>query len=311
MPIGTYVYPTAYFSNDGEGLLRQRPQDDMKWGEQFHINGIDFFVREDGYLIIKSEDVEESSILCNCLFLSMNLLGYERHTGIRAREFEILTLNEIEFKITSKHGSLCSERSAFYFSNDARAQIENARMIVYPIEVLNIMIELGTEIYNSEYRERILMFFDAWSAIGREERASGFILSWVCLELLLWEEMQTHLNGLGISSRHRKKILDWKEISKIIDFLYIEIRTKRLLPEKKFDLFTVGNIEMIDDLRKARNQMIHNGKYPTKEEADQCLNLATKSLWRYIVLSGINYNSKLERVRSILPDRGIMKGARI
>lgn len=293
------MYPVAKFRADSTvKTTYPKPVDDevVYDGE---VGGVRMWILASGYVVLDSDNRRKSLEICNCLFLSVSLLGRNRLYPMDENEFDVVSFDASSSPmLQAKQTKIGSIRGVIGIFDDVRREISDDR-IVYPASVLRIMVELGNKIHASVYRDRILLFYEAWQAVNIADWMAGLLLSWICFEMWVYEETRLYLQNLGVSREKSKRILDLN-ISQLLLLLSAEAETGRFPNDNSSLGITADDLRKGERLRVIRNRVAHDGVRPSEQEANDCRLLANKSLWRYFRLSSISYTPMLEKVRELL-----------
>jgi hypothetical protein len=296
--LGASYYPVVKFYPSGVDSAGAARSIDYQVAYEGKVDQNRIWILENGYIVVDTEDRRKCSEICNCLFLASSLLGNARHYPISERELDSVSFDSnASPMVQTRHGVVLSIRGVVHFVDNVRNQLWGDGY-KYSVSVLALMVDLGSKMYSSEYRERILLFYDAWHAVDMSNWMAGMLLAWICFEMWVYEEMSLHLNALGISKDKQDKILDFP-ISRITLLLLAEMEAKRFSQDSNPLAITADDLKEGDRIRIVRNRVVHGGTKPSEKETTDCLSLANKSLWRYLRLSNISYTPILQQVKAL------------
>ncbi len=306
--LGVSLYPPAYVSARTFGQIR----DDLYAPSAFiQANGVldnvRYWMLEKGYFVLDTDDPIIATRLSNSLFFSMSLLG--GLTGgfgfIRVGELEldrVASFDESDSSSLRREGTIVTARNFLTaypelretFEKDLTGQVN----WVYPSMIIDIAVDLAQEILRSTYRDRILDYYYAYSSNQLGDWTSSFLLSWFSVESLLYERTEKYLQSLSVKKETVDAMMNWG-IAHLITYLKTETSAGRLPGRTNSDVLKPKAIDDIDDLRKIRNRIVHEGKAPTESDAGRCLEVARRAFLDYMKMDGIDYDLFLRRVRAL------------
>ena len=293
-------------------LVRFREPDHMAIGpyevpgaviRDSRIGGVGLHVFDSGYLVLDTSDRRTGVEAANCFSLALGLLGNDRCRPVGENELGEVNYSSSEgenTRIVRYH--LSSVRDILTFQGKVDTGLASIAH-QYDPALLGPVIHLASDMYNSRHRGRILRFFEAWYAAVRKDLMTAFLLSWICVEMWLTEEMRIHLRGLGVSQKGQSEFLKMDIIRKIA-FLRAEVASRNLTQINDLHVPDSESLRSAESLRKRRNKVVHAGRSPANDDVDSCRILANRSMWRYFNLSGIKYQEYLDEANSILRRRG-------
>lgn len=297
--LGTMFYPVARIIPDKKTAQAIPGSIDYQIVYEGVIGGKKLWILENGYIVVDSDDSGECAIICNCLFLAASLLGSNRYYPVYQKEFENVLFDPSAspmFGLTERRLSSIRGASSHF---EAVFQELVGLGKPYPASVLATMAGLAGQVHQSAYRDRILLFYNAWHEGNMSNWTPCFILSWMCFEMWVYEEMRLHLNGVKVSKSKQDEILDFG-VSQIMLLISAEIDGGRFSQGAEPLAIEQQHLTEGHRLRKIRNRVVHGGETPTERQAEDCRELANKSIWRYFRLSGIAYSDIKKEADRIL-----------
>jgi hypothetical protein len=330
---GGLLSPSVVFSKDGKRILPieiKEPMTEMVYSSSLGDHCVRFY--KDGIVSIDSLTKEEALDRLNCFILCFRLL---RLPGRRISAFNPDDLFSIktdesvekvsrntepqerylnddeavphdagtEFRIDS--GSYTSFRAVFMMHGDWRGDFTPLTNI--NAGELEIIVELANRIIGSEMRVQLLSFVEAWTLRDEMDWNTGFILSWMCIESMVFNQIIAAYGGESIYQKTREGFIATfpdgkrKELSNhaAIDKLRSGLNDCTLsFPPGDPTAFDGKYLDQIQDIREKRNEIIHGDRRATKRDLDECFRASTTALWRLMRLGGIeNYSDYLARMK--------------
>jgi hypothetical protein len=166
-----------------------------------------------------------------------------------------------------------------------------------------IICKLANDINRSSKRDPILLFFDSYSDRQHRSLNVSFMQGWVCIELSLFLVMQeifgrnarmtwTFTDNKG--KRHTEaKNLEDMNVFQLVQFL----NDPSNVPQYRchgLRKITKPQLDLIDRIRKERNDIFHEGKQATRRGANSVSRLATSSMWTLMRIAKIDYRARRE-----------------
>jgi len=215
--------------------------------------GFPVIILRDGYIAIGLKDKSKAVELLNEIMATLLLLGIPAYT---IREAD---LGEAIFK----------EKSAWWSTPISIEAQRQAPHIVVEEEKLRRAIRLAELITTNERMKTLIsLFHEAYTYFVNTEYKQALIMSWVILEDFYIEELLSWaLSKMTHDEKRLSKIKDWSADQKI-EALSIS--------------HAISNEEylLLREIKKARNDVVHEGRIPRKELVESCLRLASNIVLR-------------------------------
>jgi hypothetical protein len=177
--------------------------------------------------------------------------------------------NDNKMTITSMNPN--SIRSNTAFNRDSQDTVK--RMTAFSRKAVSVkkmqdMINKSYEVYQSDFREEIIMVGEAWSFQFDDSSKVGFLYSWMIIEIFLKNEWSVFVDTLSISNS-RKSIMKGYWIKKIIN----QMKSNQIIGKTACKILHI--------LRDKRNDIVHDPIKTkiSKKQSQRCLNVATKIFW--------------------------------
>ena len=208
-----------------------------------------------------------------------------------------------EFRIDS--GPYTSFRAVFMMHGDWRRDFTPLTNI--NAGELEVIVELANRLFGSEMRAQLLSFVEAWTLRDEMDWNTGFILSWMCIESMVFNQIIAAYGVESIYQKTKEGIIATfpdgkrKELSihAAIDKLRNGLNDGTLsFPPGDPTAFDGKYLDQIQDIREIRNEIIHGDRRATKRDLEECFRASTTALWRLMRLGGIeDYSDYLARMR--------------
>ena len=234
-------------------------------------------VNEAGFIFIGTENEEDALKILNLImahgaFYEFPLHPIRKHELIKVSHDEQNSGTIMEWAPCMKHPYLANNYCNSTHDSDAPEISINA-------DTLKEILSNTEKLLKHENLTCDLLFInDGYSHLIESDFRPSFILGWNVIETHycnLWRTSQSHKN-IGKPSSNKKKP-DRCQIFKILENLMCQGK----IDEDSFTTLT--------ELRKKRNDYIHERKQVTEDDAEQCLkcalNLIMKKLCQYVCIS--------------------------
>jgi len=328
---GSLLFPSLVFSKDGRRIYPgevEEPMTEVVYTSSLGGQSIRFY--KDGFISIDSSTKEEALERLNCFILCFRLLrlatryvpaldsdelvaikrnrplenvptSMEQHTKNLAGEDAVLVDANNEFSIDK--GTYASFRAVFMMHGDWRKDF--APLININASELEVIIELADRLFSSEMRAQLLTFVEAWTLRDEMDWNTGFILSWMCIESMVFNQIVDSYGSESIYARKKGMIDTYpgQKRNELSTYAAIDKLKKGLIdgtlsfPSDDPTAFDGTYLDNIQDIREIRNEIVHGDRRATKMELDECFRASTKALWRLMRLGGVdNYSDYLARM---------------
>lgn len=330
---GSLLFPSVVFSTDGRRIYPdevKEPMTEMVYSSCLGGHSVRFY--KDGFVSIDSPTKEEALERLNCFILCFRLLRLAARYVPAFRPDELCTikrnrlLNHVpeseeqleemlsggdvvlvdagpEFTIDT--GTYASFRAVFMMHGDWRKDFTPLTNI--NAGELEVIVELADRLYGSEMRAQLLSFIEAWMLRDEMDWNTGFILSWICIESMVFNQIIATYGSESIYKTNKKGIIDTFSDGKRKD-LSIHAAIDRLkkglidgtlsFPPGDPTAFDATYLDLIQGIREIRNEIVHGDRRATRQDLDECFRASTKALWRLMRLGGVdNYSDYLARIQ--------------
>jgi hypothetical protein len=227
---------------------------------------------DDEFIGIFEKGVTETLKILNTIFATGITFGVGSEFVIERDLCDFrLTNNNNYIQLEQIRGP--SERNMFFSMRERDSELDkwrsyNTRHITSVNNVIKVLDRsydyLATEDKDGNLYQDLLLVLEGYSLYYGEAFSGAYVYGWLILETVVDHIWKEYVDTLKISSGDRKKL---KESSQWTTQHYIEI------------LFALNKINVVErnlltKLRKKRNDIIHNKKTASSDEAFWCLRLA-------------------------------------
>ncbi len=275
---GVYLYPPVWVDEVPKIPFNQRIWSEIAilFGQkavETTYNGNVLIITKDGFIAVGIDDKYEALKELNTIMASA-LINEIPATSIKEFELGEVTIDVQTKAITSSLIRLSSLRNIFG-SSIAQLLIhrESHRGIISSKTLLSI-IKIAEKISkDDELRVLSLILLEAYTHLINMEYSAAFLLSWYIIEhdlMVKWDKM---LNNRGITGERKRKLrshLLYKTADRVIEILNLLSK----IPDDDYS-------ELMK-LKDIRNDIIHNGKTPSKKDAEKCFDSAIDIIKRLI-----------------------------
>lgn len=272
----TYFYPPVWIGELPSQTLRERltgaslsPAVSSNKAFAGEYKKAKVVVNNDGLLAIGIEDKERALYAFNEIMVAALLLGV-RTLAVREAELgeaeidpEKLTIAGHSMPIISLRTKLAEEYMRLYPSS-----IPFERQVISPdgiAKIVRIAEELTADPTSSTV---LLMLLEGYTHFQNGEYTQSVIMTWVVIERWLDSLWQDFIKHKGIAGKRKQKLVE-----SIFWTADVILETLNLAGKLQNDVF-----EKIVGLKRIRNNILHDGIRATKEEAEGCMNLASRLL---------------------------------
>jgi hypothetical protein len=326
------------FSKDGEFIYPDEvtvPLAVLVYSSTLGGNQLQFY--KDGFIKIDSPTQEEALERLNCLVLCFRLLrlanthipvfksdelctvkrNYRADEAPKSIEDleRMLSTGKVvlmeagpEFIIESA-SCTPSSRSVFAINGETHEKGPTPLININANE-LEIIAELAERVFSSKMKNQLVTFIEAWTLRGESDWNTGFILSWICIETMVFNQIIANCGQDAIYQKYKKgnkkgRIQKHPGGKKKELPAYDAIETLRTALRGKNPVFAPGDKSAFDEtyldgiqlIREIRNEIVHGNRRATEQELEDCFLASWKALWRMMRLGGIdNYSDYLARM---------------
>ncbi|MCR6693003.1 MAG: hypothetical protein MRT15_11470 [archaeon YNP-LCB-003-016] len=217
--------------------------------------GFPVIVLRNGYIAIGIKEKSKALEFLNEMMATLLLLGIQTHV---IREVD---LGEATFKEKSAQWSAPISPETWPYVS---------QFVINEVKVRNAikLAELITT--NERMKSLISLLHEAYTYFMNTEYKQALIMSWVILEDFYIEDLlSSTISKITSDKKRLEKIENWN-IDQKIEVLNIS----HVISNEEYDLLM--------EIKKARNDVVHEGKAPGKEIVEKCLNLASRVVQKYI-----------------------------
>lgn len=240
-------------------------------------------ISDDGFLGVITKDENSTLRIINVIFATSLQFGIQAQK-VKGRElcgFEWQDGNKA-IKISSSYNILEIRNRAAYERDEAYSlwkQIDRKR--IAPNDMKKIIERAEQYDINPILEKRVLLLSEAWSFSFDESFTPSFLFSWTIIEMsidLIWKK---HVDSLRLKKEEREPLEDersWHAYNRIDIFFLIG----------KMDLLARNKLQ---ELRKIRNKIVHDGYEQNIKEAKECIDTAALLLYNEIRSPDNPFNS--------------------
>lgn len=155
-------------------------------------------------------------------------------------------------------------------------------------DVLQGIIEQGYRFYqNPEFTQDILLIGEAWSLSYDKMQMGSFLYSWMIIENLIEVRWEKYIDSLTRSTNEKDFLKNpgaWSVGHYIQNLSFI----KAMDDETR---------QSLNKLRKIRNEIVHDKRAVTYDEAYDCMNVATKLVYNKLNFGDDLFNKKIKLLK--------------
>ena len=203
-----------------------------------------------------------------------------------------------------------------FFAVNGTPQKRLTPLININTEELKVIVELADRVFGSKMQNQLITFMEAWTFSGDSDWNTGFILSWICIEVMVFNQIIATCGPDAIYQKYKKgnkkgRIQTHRGGKKKELPAYDAIETLRKALRGQNPVFAPDDKSAFDDtyldriqhIREIRNDIIHGDRRATKQEFEDCFQASGRALWRIMKLGGIgNYSDYLARMAGKLSE---------
>jgi hypothetical protein len=269
---GAYIYPPVWIGEPPKPrTFREKVFEPPIWKYSTEIiikdvyKGFPLIALREGYIAIDTKEKAKALEFLNEIVATLLLLGIPVHV---IKEADV---GEAVFKEKSARWGPDRLRSWQYHLPFHIFSSLSARETIISEGKMRNAIKLA-ELLTTDERVRTLisLFHEAYTYFMNTEYKQALIMSWVILEDFYIEDLlSSTISKITSDKKRLEKIENWN-IDQKIEVLNIS----HVISNEEYDLLM--------EIKKARNDVVHEGKAPGKEIVEKCLNLASRVVQRYI-----------------------------
>lgn len=219
-------------------------------------------ITKDGCIAIGEKDNLKARELLN------EILGTLLLRGLTVQVIREIDLGQVSFTDSGGHfrWGPFSQRvpTAFYEPPPmSRITVETEK-----IKKTLRLAELLTE--DDRIKTLLLLHLEAFSYFINTEYKQALIMAWIILEDFYVKDLwATHISKVTSDKNRQSKLWSWN-----IDQRLEALNLSNAISNDEYDLLM--------KIKDARNDVVHEGKFPNKEIVEKCVNLAIKIVKKYV-----------------------------
>jgi len=280
---GTYVYPHIWIGD----IPKPKSFREKVFGMPLWISATEKIIIEtykkrpvvitrDGFIAIGEKDKWKALELLNELVSVLLLRGIPCNV-VREVDLEEAKITEnslqrawsplsgrtlLPQRLFIDYFSPFSSYSTLYFASLPLKSVkeEDMRKVIKLAELLTIDDRMNT---------LLLLYLEAFTYFLNTEYKQSLIMGWIIIE-------DYYIKDLWLE--HTSKIPNEKRVSKLaswtVDARLEVLNISHILTDEEYSLLM--------EIKDVRNEVVHEGKLPTKEIVERCLNLVSKIIQKYI-----------------------------
>jgi hypothetical protein len=289
---------------------------------------------KDGFVAIESKTREGALDKLNCFLLCFRLLRMasvyipsfrpEELCAIKRNPQWLLTpksANETEEMLSSgevvvidpgpeytiEEAKYTSFRAVFMMHGDWRKDFTPLRIV--STDELEVAANLADRTFRSHMATELTAFMEAWTMRDEMNWNMGFILSWICIERMMFNQIMAAYGDSAIykldKSGRRREITSYEAIAHLKSGLVSG--SLAFLPDDKA-AFDCAYLDRVQEMRGIRNEIVHGDRRATESEMNDCFRAATTAMWRMFRLAGIqDYSDYLAMMQRGNPSERLSK----
>lgn len=263
---GTYFYPPIWITEYPELSFKEKVRGTRfssflnKKSISENYRGITIILEENGYFGICEEKKRLANKYLNEVMGTGLLFGLP-FFSVRDGDMSEFQANPTTFRIGSREiiprGKVLRQydRKGLSWEPDVHPSFS-----IKP-EGLSLLLNISEMINNEpQITDCLVLLVESFTCLQSSQFIQSFIVSWTIIEKYLYWIWESHLRKQSINHERRKKLTDgsgWN-ISKVIEMLDVGGVINR------------DDYKILTDLRKKRNDLIHEGEIISQEDALKC-----------------------------------------
>lgn len=269
---GSFFYPTVITVNDiSSALGKTLERHTRKVVLKYTFNEKQLFVTDDGFVCLMVAQAEDALTQLNTIFATGIAWGIMNEKIISKDLCRCSLKNGTNIMITDYY--IPSERVMFSLQRDEAGE-KLSEWKEYPRRLVNLDTCKGILhmaywfTLNPNLHNDLMLLFEGYSLYYKDAFVGAFLYGWMIVETFLarlWDEYVDSRDRKNNDKRALKDFRSWTSYHHIEMFCILGI----MAPETR-DLF--------NNLRRKRNQVVHDRIEVNKLEAYNCLNVARKIL---------------------------------
>lgn len=263
---GTYFFPPIRISEYPELSFREKIRGPRVSTHFFrksitdNYRGLTIIIEENGYIGICEESKRLANTYLNEIMGTGLLFGFH-FFSVRDGDLSEINVNPTTLRIGSRdiipRGSVLRQfdRKELSWNPDIRPSFS-----IKP-EGLSLLLDISEMINNEpEITDCLVLLVESFTCMQSSQFIQSFIVSWTIIEKYLYWIWESHLRKKSINYERRKKLTDGSDwnVAKVIEMLDVEGVINR------------EDYKILTDLRKKRNDLIHEGEIISQEDALKC-----------------------------------------
>ena len=258
LPIWVDEYPDLSFKEKIRGTKASLHFRKKSMTETYR--GLTTIIEENGYIGICEESKQLANKYLNEIMGTGLLFGFP-FFSVRDGDMSEIQVSPTTFRIGSRdiipRGNVLRQfdRKGLSWEPDVHPYLS-----IKP-EGLSLLLDISEMINNEpEITDCLILLVESFTCMQSSQFIQSFIVSWTIIEKYLYWIWESHLRKNGINHRRRKKLTDssgWN-VSKVIEMLDVGGVINR------------EDYKILTDLRKKRNDLIHEGEIISQEDALKC-----------------------------------------
>jgi hypothetical protein len=272
---GAYMYPPVWIGGPPKPLsFRERVLEPPIWEYSTQIairgtyKGLPFIMLRDGYIAVGSKERAQALEFLNEIAAALFFLGVPVHV---IREADV---GEAIFKEKRATWGPDRLRAWQYYLPFHVFSYLSARQIAIDEEKVRKAIRLAERITaNKKVRTLISLFHEAYTYFMNTEYKQALIMGWVILEDFYVDDLLSSALSKMTPDEERlkslKRLMGWS-----ID--------KKLKALNILQAISGEEYASLMEVKKARNEVVHEGKMPKREVVEKCLELVSRVVGGYV-----------------------------
>ncbi len=292
--LGTLIYPTVWFSDEPK-FVPPKPEGLSPIFLETELGGHQTWFLQNANVIVDTDERRTAAEILNCYFLCHTLLLHPV-LPITETELYIARWTAPTQSIIPSHEKVATPRNIMSFLPETRPKLEFVTT-VHSRRQLEVVLEEAQLVCGARHKTGMLVFYEAWDAIQHGSYSSGVIMGWTAIEVMLDAELKEYLVEQGAVPDVASKIAQQLTAYQVLNLLTDEARAGRFTESSAPSRFSLDQLNEADRIRRVRNDIVHEGKQPTADEAAKFRELANQAMWRFFRLSGIEHNTYIQRIQ--------------
>jgi len=263
---GTYFFPPIWIGEYAELSFKEKIRG-TRASLYFRLEsttetyrGQNIIIEENGYIGICEENRQLAKKYLNEIMATGLLFGFP-FFSVRDSDMSEIKVDPKTLRIGSRQivprGNILRQ----FDSKDKMFEPQIRPFLSIKSEGLSLLLEISEMINKEpEINDCLILLVESYTCIQSSQFIQSFIINWTIIEKYLYWIWEIQLRKKSVNHERRKNLTDGSDwnVSKVIEMLDVE------------GVITRENYKILTDLRKKRNDLIHEGEIISQKDAEKC-----------------------------------------